>query len=63
MIDENKRFDHEVIKKSISFFDLIKSLKIVDVKLTGIITTNYDLLIEYGLTSKGFNYGIPNQQL
>jgi hypothetical protein len=29
----------------------------------GIITTNYDLLVEYALGPKGFNYGIPGEVL
>lgn len=30
---------------------------------TGILTTNYDLLIEYSLGSQGFNYGVRGEQL
>ena len=33
------------------------------IPLSGIITSNYDLLIEYCLGTKGFNYGVQNQQL
>jgi len=32
-------------------------------RLSGIITTNYDLLVEYSLTTKGFNYGIRGEVL
>lgn len=31
--------------------------------LTGIITVNYDLLVEYALTTKNFNYGVPGEAL
>jgi len=30
---------------------------------SGIITTNYDMLVEYSLTTRGFNYGMPGEQL
>lgn len=29
----------------------------------GIVTTNYDMIVEYALTSKGFHYGIPGEQI
>jgi hypothetical protein len=28
-----------------------------------IVTTNYDLIIEYCLGTRGFNYGVPNEQI
>jgi hypothetical protein len=31
--------------------------------LVGIITTNYDTIVEYALGTKGFNYGVRNQTL
>jgi len=31
--------------------------------LTGIVTTNYDMLVEYALGTRRFNYGTPNEEL
>ena len=31
--------------------------------LSGIVTSNYDLLIEYALTTRNFTYGIPGERL
>lgn len=30
---------------------------------SGIITTNYDMLVEYALTTRGFNYGVHGERL
>jgi len=40
------------------FLNMCNSLKI-----SGIITTNYDLLVEYALGTSGFNYGTHSQGL
>ena len=58
MIDENRRFKIEGIIKAKGFLDEISIAP-----LNGIITTNYDMLVEYALGTKRFNYGIPNQVL
>lgn len=58
MMDENRRFGIEGVLKARDFLQGFCGL------LTeGIITTNYDMLVEYALGTKGFNYGIPNQTL
>jgi hypothetical protein len=58
MIDENRRFGIEGVVKAQDFIN-----RFLTVNLTGIITTNYDMLLEYALGTKHFNYGRPNQQL
>lgn len=58
MIDENYKFKIEGIKKAQNFLDELNSNG-----LAGIITTNYDMVVEYALGTKGFNYGVPNQPL
>lgn len=58
MIDETRKFNIPGIVKAKEFLQ-----QFYDPSLVGIITTNYDLLIEYALGTKGFNYGIPNQIL
>lgn len=30
---------------------------------SAVITTNYDMIVEYALSSRGFNYGIPNERI
>ena len=57
MIDEDRKYEIDGVKKSKVFLDRVRTL------VSGIITTNYDLLIEYSLGTKGFNYGILGQQL
>lgn len=58
MIDENRRFGIEGILKARNFLQGLCGL------LTeGMITTNYDMLVEYALGTKGFNYGVTNQTL
>lgn len=56
--DEPTRFIFPGIQKSKGFFDSID----VD-KIRGIITTNYDTLIEYALGCDGFNYGEKGEVL
>lgn len=58
MIDENRRFDVAGVVKARSFLQ-----RFFSPWLAGIITTNYDMIVEYALGTKGFNYGVPNQRL
>jgi hypothetical protein len=57
MIDENRRFNIPGVVKAHKFF-----LRFY-LSLVGIITTNYDMIVEYALGTKGFNYGVRNQTL
>jgi len=58
MIDENRRFNAPGVVKAQSFFQRFYALSV-----GGIITTNYDMIVEYALGTKGFSYGIPNETL
>jgi len=58
MIDDPRRLKIEGILKAKNFIDSLLSPS-----LEGIITTNYDLLIEYTLGTKRFNYGQKMQEL
>ncbi len=58
MIDENRRFNINGVNKTRSFLQ-----RFCGPALAGIVTTNYDMLVEYALGTKGFNYGVPNQTL
>jgi len=58
MIDENRRFKIDGVARAKHFLHLFHSPF-----LAGIITTNYDMLVEYALGTKGFNYGLRNQVL
>lgn len=58
MIDENRKLRIEGIIKAQKFLQ-----RFCNPKLMGIITTNYDMVIEYALGTKGFNYGVHNQIL
>jgi hypothetical protein len=51
MIDENRRWDRRGVRVAADFLARLTS------QLSGIITLNYDLLVEYALGSAGFNYG------
>jgi hypothetical protein len=57
MFDERRKFDIPGIKKAREFIHLFYG------HLAGIITPNYDTLVEYSLGAKEFNYGVPNQTL
>jgi len=59
MVDENRKFEIEGVRKAQSFISNIRALK----RVSGIVTTNYDLLIEYALGTQGYNYGIKGQRL
>jgi len=58
MIDENRKMDIPGIVEAQKFLH-----RLVLLRLGGIITTNYDLIVEYALGTKGFSYGIPGQVL
>jgi hypothetical protein len=51
MIDENRRFDRAGVQLAQGFISKCA------MQLYGIVTLNYDLLVEYALGSRGFNYG------
>ncbi|MCQ3931078.1 MAG: hypothetical protein DPW16_11525 [Chloroflexi bacterium] len=61
MIDEKRRLSVRGIFKTKQFIE--RFLNHSGQETTSIITTNYDLLIEYALGTKGFNYGRENQNL
>lgn len=58
MIDENRKFNIPGVLKAQRFLQ-----QFYDSSLAGVITTNYDLIVEYTLGTKDFNYGIPNKIL
>jgi hypothetical protein len=58
MIDENRRFDIQGVVRAKEFLE-----RFCGPALAGIITTNYDMLVEYALSTKGFNYGVPGEVL
>lgn len=57
MLDEKVVSEMEGVINARTFLNKCKS------KISGIISSNYDLLIEYALRSGGFNYGIQGQHL
>lgn len=57
MIDENRKFDRPGVKTAKTFLSKFMT------QLSGIITTNYDLLAEYALGTKLFNYGHQGERL
>jgi len=57
MIDEYRKNEKPGVMKTNQF------LTRLGLKLSGIITPNYDLLIEYALGTKGFHYGDKGEQL
>jgi hypothetical protein len=57
MIDENRRWQRRGVRRAARFLVQCGTL------LSGIVTTNYDLLVEYSLGSKGFNYGSVGEVL
>lgn len=58
MIDDSRRLKKEGILKAKKFIDAL-----LCPYLEGILTTNYDLLIEYTLGTKSFHYGKKMQEL
>ena len=59
MIDEKRKYEIEGMRKAQAFISNFKSMK----RLSGMITTNYDLVIEYALGTSGYNYGVRGQRL
>lgn len=57
MIDDRRAREHKGSSKAREF------LLMVGEELTGIITCNYDMLVEFALGTQGFNYGIPEEYL
>ena len=57
MIDENRKWDRPGVRAAARFITRC------GLQLAGIITLNYDLLVEYALGSQGFNYGIVGEVL
>ncbi len=59
MIDENRRLHRPGVKEAQQFLCQLQR----SCRLRGLITTNYDLLVEYALGSNGFNYGVQGERL
>ncbi len=59
MIDEKRKYEIDGMRKAQSFISSLIAAK----QISGIVTTNYDLLIEYSLGTKGYNYGVRGQRL
>jgi len=58
MIDENRKYEIDGVIQAQGFLG-----RFLGPQLSGITTTNYDLLIEYALGTGGFHYGLRGQQL
>jgi len=57
-IDEHRSLDVPGVVEAREFL-----WKLCSPRPAGIITTNYDMLVEYALGTKGFNYGSPGEVL
>jgi hypothetical protein len=57
MIDEERKNARDGVREARRF------LLSIGPGLSGILTTNYDMLVEYALGTKGFNYGHPGEVL
>lgn len=57
-IDENRKFQIEGVRKAQRFIAAYQAPSLV-----GIVTTNYDLITEYALGTRGFNYGKIGERL
>jgi hypothetical protein len=58
MIDENRRFNLPGVIKAQRLLQKFRRSS-----LAGIITTNYDMMVEYAIGTSGFNYGLKNETL
>lgn len=58
MIDESRKADRPGVEAARRFLQ-----RLLKANLSGIVTTNYDLLIEYALGTGGFNYGCVGEHL
>ena len=59
IVDEKRKYEIEGVRKAQAFISNIKTIK----QVSGIVTTNYDLIIEYALGTGGYNYGVRGQRL
>lgn len=57
MIDEHRKVDRPGVARARDFMTQL------GFELAGIVTPNYDLLVEYALGTKGFHYGHPGEVL
>ncbi len=57
MIDENRKWDRPGVRTAAGFITQCRN------QLSGIVTLNYDLLVEYALGSQDFNYGVYGEVL
>ena len=57
MVDENRKWDRPGVRTAAEF--IVQCGR----QLAGVITLNYDLLVEYALGSGGFNYGANDEVL
>jgi hypothetical protein len=58
MIDENRKVTRPGVAQVRGFL-----IGVMGPQLAGVVTTNYDLLVEYALGTGGFNYGSPGERL
>ena len=58
MIDESRKWKRPGVTEAQRFL-----AQILGGYLSGVVTTNYDLLIEYALGTRGFNYGSVGERL
>jgi hypothetical protein len=58
MLDEHRKDARPGVQEARGFL-----ASLLGALLQGVITTNYDLLVEYALGTKGFNYGVPGESL
>jgi hypothetical protein len=58
MLDEHRKVTRPGVPEARRFL-----VNLLGARLQGVITTNYDLLVEYALGTKGFNYGVIGERL
>jgi len=58
MIDEYRTNDRAGVREAAGFLG-----RLAGARLSGIVTTNYDLLVEFALGTKRFNYGVRDEIL
>jgi hypothetical protein len=58
MIDENRKRARPGVRHVRDFL-----VNVIGPRLMGVVTTNYDLLMEYSMGTSGFNYGSPGEKL
>ena len=57
-IDEHRKFSVGGLLRASAFLQ-----GFVGFSMAGMITTNYDMVVEYALGTRGFNYGVVDQEL